>query len=511
MKRKFLYVCLPILLVGLVVGGFFLFLEHQENQRIAREAELTARELFQVEDLYSLFIASYNRDGKVALLGDTVGFRIESADGYAYVRYAIDATVSLMQNWFYYDYIRQLELHKAYILGTEFKLYELPVLINDLHDLILLISQENISGIRTDSIIVTALYEVDFLEYVQQRTEKLYNTYYAFFSTASRESKLLNFNGFNAYKSECERIGDIVAFTVAFKESRDSMYNWFVDDYTTTYTQLRERANMVETQGQATEFISELRELLAKINHEAVLTYSDNNTFADNANSLFADVANAIDRQPSLVSWMRENTGIRIDGDDRFVRRVESAMDIIRRHPDFYELVNTYIDIIRPGVSPDRNVGGGYMDVFYAGGPTFVIDAITMAESLMWIAGSIVHDAYHSKLFFEYDSLWPDPDIWADGLGHMKTYEVQIDFLREAGASSHYIQWIRQWMTDYYRRMCEYRRGLREHPEGNCCRFGVHNWTWIWRSLPVLHHDPMPDRFRIAPDETPHRILRLWQ
>jgi len=337
----------------------------------------------------------------------------------------------------------------------------------------------------------------------------------AFFNAYSRENKVIYFREFDSlfsiFQSEHDKTYSLTILAIVFEETENAMYSWFVEDYYDIYNQIRFYADTTTaiSQGGATELIDKLRALQVLINSEGVLSDSDNERITENVNILFSDIVGLVDRQPPLISWSRKNTGeILIEGDRLFVRRIEEALDIIRLHPDYYELVTTYVDKIRPGrihgdYSSYIDVIGIPADTVHSDvlvyGPTVGMGADHMQRSPVFIAGVIVHEAYHSKLFHEHKNYntapttqrwhtdadnffyWPESDLWATGLGHMETWEVHSDFLMEAGASRSELDWAQRTMTR------------------------------VWGRYPQLRGTERHRRFRTAPEVPLYRELVLWE
>jgi len=306
-----------------------------------------------------------------------------------------------------------------------------------------------------------------------------------FLASPDREDRLAYFyeidTMLSAFQAGSGRFHGIEAVGIELEVSRSFMYSWFLHDYYATFSRVYQSADVSNrsiAQGQATLFIDELRELVQTIENEGILTHSDNEVISLWINMLFSDIANAVDRQPPLVSWTRRNTGVVfIEGDAQFVSRIEGAMAIIRAHPDYYEMVTTYVDIIRPG---EHWPEASYMNV-WENAPTAGIGSRVISGSPIFIAGVIVHEAYHSKLFWEYVNMnsgnLPDPSIWAEGIGHMKVYEVERDFLIEAGAPMDIVANVERRATN------------------------------AWSRYPELRGMERPWRFRIAPADPPRREL----
>jgi len=330
--------------------------------------------------------------------------------------------------------------------------------------------------------------EQAFLAYVESYINEINNLQDSFASAVSRDDMLLYFSEFQAkltdFQSSDGQVQDIETVTTAFEDTEAFMYARFIDDYKNIYNQIRLSAYEILTQGPAEwltrEQVAQLRneadELMELISAEGVLTRLDNGMFTERIGLLRFDIINSSDRQPSLVSGTRNISEIQIGGDGRQRDRINGALDIIRQHPDFYELVNTYLDMIRPSILLETS----YIDIT---GPSAGIGRLSMDSSLMWIAGVIVHEAYHSKLYHEYrarNNRTPPIDAWGSGLVHMKVYEVSMDFWREAGAPRLYLDHVQDFTDNY----------------------------WTMYTPPGRRGNPRPERFRL-PIEEPVERFRL--
>lgn len=91
---------------------------------------------------------------------------------------------------------------------------------------------------------------------------------------------------------------------------------------------------------------------------------------------------------------------IEIVGDDEFVAQASAALDqLAAETPGAYEAVRSHIDTI------ESVTAGSGMDVFTK---TFRVGDVTAfapgyepADQVVWLAGTIVHDACHSRLYTE--------------------------------------------------------------------------------------------------------------
>ena len=206
--------------------------------------------------------------------------------------------------------------------------------------------------------------------------------------------------------------------------------------------------------------------------------------------SAAADSINADESSPvSLVSGAVENDNdVIISGDTRFINRIEDAMDLLRTFPNFYELVRTYLKRIYQ--CNDNHT----LTALPHGAPDQVYARIgndQISQSLTWIAGELVHRAYHAKLFFGYEAVhnrYPDGDIWARGIGEMKCLEIQKDFLREANAPQRYLRHLEDWSYIWWRQHT--REGRQGNPLPERFRTDEANklTTLQPRSEPVRHH-----------------------
>lgn len=129
------------------------------------------------------------------------------------------------------------------------------------------------------------------------------------------------------------------------------------------------------------------------------------------------------------TAWTK--TPPKIEGSDRFVAQVEEALKRIReRAPRAYKLIQQNVAIIkqseRSGMWAFRNP------------PTFEMGDRTTFYSVTWCAGSIAHDALHSKLYHDYRAAKGKPvpnEIWTGRNAELKCISFQIDVLKKIRAS----------------------------------------------------------------------------
>jgi len=93
-------------------------------------------------------------------------------------------------------------------------------------------------------------------------------------------------------------------------------------------------------------------------------------------------------------------TDVAIVGDDEFVTQAQAALDLLaQQSPETYDEVASRIDTI------ESVTAGSGMDVFtktFKGGDvTAYAPGYGPEDQLLWLAGTIVHDACHSKFYTE--------------------------------------------------------------------------------------------------------------
>lgn len=156
---------------------------------------------------------------------------------------------------------------------------------------------------------------------------------------------------------------------------------------------------------------------------------------------------------------MGRDESVIIHGDEQFVRRIEQALGLLRQHPEFYEMVNTYTGTISPapdGVSTNVRPWGGRHGV----SPCVYICDLWLNESNTALAGILVHEAANSKLFFDYlnaNDRHPPFHVWERPDGEVIALGIERDFLVAAGAPRHYIDWLDQHIR-YYQQLAEERQ-----------------------------------------------------
>lgn len=120
-----------------------------------------------------------------------------------------------------------------------------------------------------------------------------------------------------------------------------------------------------------------------------------------------------------------------IVGDSRFQGRVREALALLRsRDANAYSTISGYVGRIEQSARSGMSA--------YSDPPTFFMSDASAMYSVTWAAASIAHDAYHSKLYFDYRGAHPDrpvPDsAWGGTIAEAKCTKFQVAAMRRIGA-----------------------------------------------------------------------------
>jgi hypothetical protein len=123
----------------------------------------------------------------------------------------------------------------------------------------------------------------------------------------------------------------------------------------------------------------------------------------------------------------------RIEGDPHFVAQVSSALKLLaERAPDALADVEEYIGLIRQG---PRSGMRAFDDP-----PTLELGDPSTFYSITWCAGSIVHDAHHSRLYHEWIAAHGAPVPPAEWTGtaiELACNRIQLAALERIDAPAH--------------------------------------------------------------------------
>ncbi|WCN37198.1 hypothetical protein [Aneurinibacillus uraniidurans] len=121
---------------------------------------------------------------------------------------------------------------------------------------------------------------------------------------------------------------------------------------------------------------------------------------------------------------------VTITGDKTFTARTQAALALLKeKSPDDYALVVQYIGLIKQDAFSGM---AAYEKI-----PTYKVGAATSSSSTTWYASTIVHDAYHSKLYNDYartkKTAVPD-DVWTGMKAEMQCLARQTNTLKKINA-----------------------------------------------------------------------------
>lgn len=135
-----------------------------------------------------------------------------------------------------------------------------------------------------------------------------------------------------------------------------------------------------------------------------------------------------------------------IKGSDRFLKHVRAAMKLIQeKTPRAYQLIQQNVAVIqqaeRSGMWAHRSP------------PTFEMADRTTFYSVTWCAGSIAHDAFHSKLYHDFRGAKGTPvpdDVWTGKDAELKCIAFQIQVLEKIGASIHEVEHCKKQNGEHF-------------------------------------------------------------
>ena len=138
---------------------------------------------------------------------------------------------------------------------------------------------------------------------------------------------------------------------------------------------------------------------------------------------------------------------ILIFGPDEFVEKTEEALFLIReKSPRSYELVTNYVSIIQRAEKSGMRA--------FNNPPTFQVGSRTAQSNLRWYASTIVHDAYHSKLYNDYRKKFNrkvPSEIWTGRNAENSCLSAQEGFMKDVGAPEHVMKHLQNGRTrDYF-------------------------------------------------------------
>ncbi len=122
-----------------------------------------------------------------------------------------------------------------------------------------------------------------------------------------------------------------------------------------------------------------------------------------------------------------------IKGTSEFKNQISQALDLLKeKAPEAYDMVNEYVGTIEQ--RKRTSMGAQKMP------PRMSMADKSTYFSLTWCAGTIAHEAFHSKLYHDYRRkhpwrFWPVPrKIWANFETERKCVKYQLEVLKQINA-----------------------------------------------------------------------------
>jgi hypothetical protein len=140
---------------------------------------------------------------------------------------------------------------------------------------------------------------------------------------------------------------------------------------------------------------------------------------------------------------------IAIEGDDVCVTQTQDALNLLKsKAPSHYENVIKYIGVI-------ECVESGSGMSAYMTPPRFKVGKATRDTGTIWYAGTIVHDAHHSKQYNDYLSTHPNEsvptDVWSGAQAERECLDIQYNALQQIGAPQSYLDHVQKSKeTEYW-------------------------------------------------------------
>ena len=130
--------------------------------------------------------------------------------------------------------------------------------------------------------------------------------------------------------------------------------------------------------------------------------------------------------------------GIDVRGGNAFIERTSEALKLLRTAGQI-DFLRRYVKVI---ISAERSGMRAY-----ANPPTYEVGPTTWQASTLWYAGTIAHDAYHSKLYHEAKAKKgggePDQNAWTGASAERQCLDFQSKVLGDLGADSRTLDYVR--------------------------------------------------------------------
>ncbi len=137
---------------------------------------------------------------------------------------------------------------------------------------------------------------------------------------------------------------------------------------------------------------------------------------------------------------------IDVVGNETFIVQVKKAQELMKnKAPEEFEIIKNYVGLIRQAEHSGM--------LAYSQPPTYELNDRTAFYSITWCAGTIAHDAYHSKLYNDYKrsigGAVPD-DVWMGQDAEKKCMGFQVEVMKKIGSPEHEIRYLNSLDGTYY-------------------------------------------------------------
>lgn len=139
---------------------------------------------------------------------------------------------------------------------------------------------------------------------------------------------------------------------------------------------------------------------------------------------------------------------IKINGDQDCLEKTQLALELLRdKAPNHYANIIKYIGIVEcaddgSGMFAQENP------------PRYRVGKATISAGTVWYAGTIAHDANHSRLYHDYLSAHPTQlvpfEIWTGESAEAQCLDVQYDALSKIGAGQSDLDYVKNVRNTKY-------------------------------------------------------------
>ncbi len=146
--------------------------------------------------------------------------------------------------------------------------------------------------------------------------------------------------------------------------------------------------------------------------------------------SVFAEV-------PKPAVKIQKLYTLEVQGPALFIQKTKEALDLLARARQI-DMVKRYVKVIRAGERSGMRANENP--------PVYEVGMPTWNHSALWYAGTIAHDAYHSKLYQDEKTRLggkePAPDVWTGKEAERACLKFQYQVLKSLGADQRTLEYV---------------------------------------------------------------------